>query len=557
MADQKKTAPQDDKSINDLLQEYADDVKDKDLDDFLKDGDDDAFETEASEAVEDDGDDVAPVPESGGRSIGFGGGLLILLLLAGAGAGAYMYVAGRDGGVTQIMGGFKGADPSFDDTAVAAPVAPDQAPVLPSPAPQVAEDMPAQPAPIANESPAMGSEEVFPAAELEKRVAEEDQSPAQTKPVMSADEAAAAVDKWAAEIGVQGEKKEDLPEQTVEEVKAKPPVTASVSATPKVEKVEKAEAAPAPAKAETPAKIEEAPAPVKTVAKAAPSPLDEALPPPYLAIQAQKGGAAPVPQPAATSMAPVMDETKPAPAAPAEVATRNLNEADVTSATGAYREMVVGGGGKIEIEGSKTSFVSADQPAAMQSAPQPQPAAIPAVVPAPAAVMQSPAPQMAMPVVPVAPVVTAPTASNNYPAMPALAINGGKSLPPESGDQPADPRPVVDMLVSAPAPAFVAVPPSTTPDSAPLVEEKMVVTPAVPQQPVASVAAVPATAPAADAKSVLDQAVALEKAGNPAAALPLYQRALELDAIYADGKSIDRNFVYDRIGAIRAATGGR
>ena len=65
----------------------------------------------------------------------------------------------------------------------------------------------------------------------------------------------------------------------------------------------------------------------------------------------------------------------------------------------------------------------------------------------------------------------------------------------------------------------------------------------------------PAPASVQDAKTVLAQAIAMEKAGNADQALSLYQRALELDAVYADGKSIDRGMVYDRIGAIRAAAG--
>ena len=248
----------------------------------------------------------------------------------------------------------------------------------------------------------------------------------------------------------------DLPVQPVEEVKAQP-----------VKSAPKHEAAPKKEKF------------VKQV-----SPEDEALPPPYVAIQ---GGKAKTPTAGTTGgkMQPVIEG--------GAKAARNVNEADVTSASGDYRTMVMQGGGKIEISGSKTTIMPAGSSPSNDN-----------VVPAGVSARPEAAPKR-------------------------LAISGARSLP--------------DGYV-APEPALQVATPVAAPETdAPEIEAPAVEAPVVKAAPQAE----------GDAKAVLSQAIALEKAGKTSEALELYQRALELDAVYGNGQSIDRGMVYDRIGAIRAA----
>ncbi|NBX66146.1 MAG: hypothetical protein EBQ96_04035 [Proteobacteria bacterium] len=477
MAEQKKAeAAADDKSINELLKEYADDVKDKDLDDFLK-SDDDAFESDDSETSDEDKseDTEENAPKKSG---GLLTGLLLLVVFAVAGAGTYIYL-NRDSGMTAIMGGFMGGEEQVADTLEpvqpqTTALSPDLEPQLPTPtmdaAPQPT-DLPSQPLPIANEASAppmpmatQPSSEEPPAAELltaepavpqpaapvEAPVAEA--SPA--APVAAATDAAKAVDAWAS--GAESSPMmpaADLPVQPVEEVKAQP-----VKAAPKQE------AAPKKAQAQAPS-------------------ADDALPPPYVAIQGNKGGASAVSTATKAKMQPVVEGSS--------KSARNANEADVTSATGDYRTMVMQGGGKIEIAGSKTTIM----PAGMAPATD-------AVVPAGVSARPENAPNR-------------------------LAIAGGKSLPDGY-------TPPVPMQAATPV-----VPPAM---DAPEIKAPVV------EAPVMKAVA----QPEGDAKAMLAQALAMEKAGKTGDALELYQRALELDAVYGNGKSIDRGMVYDRIGAIRA-----
>jgi hypothetical protein len=121
-----------------------------------------------------------------------------------------------------------------------------------------------------------------------------------------------------------------------------------------------------------------------------------------------------------------------------------------------------------------------------------------------------------------------------------LAIQGGKSLPPGAA--------VVQTRTE------VAVPPQQPELSgAPSFESTPAPQPvAVPRAPAAAEAPAAAVPPEQDAKAILAAAMAADKAGRKADALELYQKALEADAVYADGKSIDRGLAYDRIGALRA-----
>ncbi|MBU6234620.1 MAG: hypothetical protein KGQ41_02140 [Alphaproteobacteria bacterium] len=541
MAEQDKDAKSagDDKSINDLLKEYADDVKDKDFDDFLK-TDDEAFESEDS-AEEDDGEKQPEAEPK--KSGGFFTGLLLLVAFCAAGAGTYIYLNRDNEGMTAIMGGFMGSNDNQSEISMAQPPAPDAAPSMPAtdstssePSPFDAQP-PAAPAPIMNEpmpeaTAAPVGEALPPAAELAPApaadatapdmlampAAKEDAPKAPEAPAVAeapapapapvADTVAAApampdlpapqadaapaapvapaaptatedaVNAWASGTAPAntGEK---LPETAVEEVKAKPakmPAADKTAATDAPKKdATKAAAAPKQAKAS--------------------SSQDAALPPPYLAIQAKNGTA---PSAAPAKMAPVV-----------ETATRNVNEADATKATGDYRNMVMQGGGKIEIAGSKTTFVPAGQGDAAVAAP---------VAPAMPAEAAS------------APVSDAPR---------KLAIAGGRSMP--DSYEPIIDTPTLRASVPVQQPAAVA------PKAMPV--EEAAPAPAAPAPAAAPQAATGTT----DAKGVLAAAMAAEKAGNASQAIELYQRALELDAVYGNGKSIDRGMVYDRIGAIRAA----
>ena len=283
MADEKKPLPEnapkmaaksaDEKSINDLLEEYAQDVKDKDIDDFLKESDgeedEEIYEPEDESAEEESEKVLAEQGQPRRR----GGGLLTMALIVAAfgaaGAGAYMYL-NRDSGMTTIMGGFSGTN---DDVAMPPPaiaantpdtdegpandnVANDNAtPVMPA--------APAQPMPIMNEAaapdataaaPEMTSTETpvpgadvvnVPAPQLETQSipqlepAPAAAAPAEKLPPLSAGDtgAAQAVDAWASGKDADtikpampgpdgaGNTAALLPEKTVEVIKAKPPVT--------------------------------------------------------------------------------------------------------------------------------------------------------------------------------------------------------------------------------------------------------------------------------------------------------------------------------------------
>ncbi len=552
MADQKKDdktaqSAQDDKNINDLLKEYAEDVKDKDLDEFLKDSEDEAFE---ADVADEDADDEAAAPAAPAKASGKSGGMLTALMLVvafgAAGAGAYMYMH-RNDGMTSIMGGFSGAQPSSDVT-MDTPVKPDEAPAMPAPvanvAPAPAQDAPvltpatetapdssslAQPLPQAS-APALepaGTPVLADVTSASAQPAQNQPASAMPVPVTAATPAPAAaentdnaVQSWvsgAAPEAATPKADEKLPEQSVKEIKARPPVMtndAPKKVTPvKTEKpvaalpADQAETAMNPMGGDDGLKAEDkAGKPAVKKAKVSSDPMDAPLPPPYLAIQASKGGApvaaaAPaVSAPsAAPKMAPVVDDA--GAKAAANVAT---DTSDVTRTTGDLATMVGAGGGKIEI---------VNKGVAPAAAPVPQAAMAPAPAPS--------APSKAV--------------SNLGTSISALAIGqggSGRSLPDTDDNSDAIAAPVTAPAAAPAAPAAVPAP-------------------AAPAVPVA----MPAPASVQDAKTVLAQAIAMEKAGNADQALSLYQRALELDAVYADGKSIDRGMVYDRIGAIRAAAG--
>jgi len=565
MADQKNdpkaaNAAQDDKSINDLLKEYAEDVKDKDLDDFLKGTDDDSFDTDSGDDDGDNDDTGVDSMDPPKKSGGFFTALMLVVAFGAAGAGAYIYL-NRNEGMTAIMGGFMGGD-NANQTA-ASTLAPETQPVMPAPA----NDMgtPAQPAPISNEAtsgapgsaystmedPTTGNQPILagqpatpdtaaptaPAADASLPAPET--TPAQPVPtpvaatpntaelspaMAQASEAASkAVDAWAASVGNNGAPAtstantgQKLPEQAVAEVKAKAPTTAKKEKAKAAKVVEKA--------ADTSADTSEAAPAAAPKAKAPLSPLDEALPPPYMAIQARKAGgatpdatafaaAAPVPATSAPKMQPVVEG-----GASASVSA-NDNVSDVSKTTGDLATMVGQGGGKIEIVNHAVAPTAAPAALAAQ-APAPAPVSQP-VVPAPRVVTQQAS-------------VPAPTPNT------AIGIGGsgsGRSVPPSDDDGAAPAKAAANQTPAQ------SLPEST--DSAP--QEQGLQAPVQPSAPVA------APVGAQDAKALLAQAMSLENAGKGSEALSLYQRALEADAVYADGKSIDRGMVYDRIGALRAA----
>jgi len=548
MADQKNdpkaaNAAQDDKSINDLLKEYAEDVKDKDLDDFLKGTDEDSFDTDSSDDDGDNDDTSADSIDQPKKSGGFFTALMLVVAFGAAGAGAYVYL-NRNEGMTSIMGGFMGNDAS---QTVASTIAPETQPVMPAPANDTG--APAQPAPISNEvipatsgagsaystmeDPTTGNQPVLadqpatpdtaaptaPAAEASLSVPEA--TPAQTVPtpvaatpntaeqspaIVQASEAASkAVDAWAASVGNNTATTDDaantgqkLPEQAVSEVKAKAPTTA------KKEKSKAAKPVEVPTETSTFDSSDSKPASAPK-AKAPLSPLDEALPPPYMAIQARKasGSTPDVTMPAQTTSAPKMQPVIEG-GASASVSA-NDNVADISKTTGDLATMVGQGGGKIEIV-NHASAPAALAPQAPMTAPLAQ---------APRAVAQQPS----------APVPTPNT---------AIGIGGsgsGRSVPPSDDNGAAPAKASATQIPAASLPESM--------DSAP--QEQGL------QAPVA------APVGGQDAKAILAQAMSLESAGKASEALSLYQRALEADAVYADGKSIDRGMVYDRIGALRAA----
>jgi hypothetical protein len=137
----------------------------------------------------------------------------------------------------------------------------------------------------------------------------------------------------------------------------------------------------------------------------------------------------------------------------------------------------------------------------------------------------------------VPPTFTQPVAAPVTPELRTvpLAINGGRSVPDNTKayaqipdtDTGSSPAPSVSAPEAPVAAAPVAI--SARPSAAPSV-----------------------AASNGQAAAILAQAQAAEAAGDKDKALTLYTQALEADAVYGDGKSIDRGAVYDRIGAIRS-----
>lgn len=552
MADQKNSNDTStDKSIDDLLQEYAGDVKSNDLDDFLK--NDDAFESDDVDAGEDNEKIMA---ESGGKSGGFLTMMFIVLAFGAAGAGAYVYM-NKDEGMTSIMGGFDApaqtADAQIDVAPEVAPSMP--APIETSPAPSTEEL--AQPTPIVNdEAPSadtLAMPEMSP-PETAALVAEApapsaapalESMPAPTAPATTDASASQAVDAWQSGNDMPPavtDASAPLPEKAVGEVKAKPPVKAAAKKEEPKEDVKAAEAEPAKKKREY-------------------STMDDALSPPFVAIQEEKkqekkpeAKAAPKAEPktaeaapaAKTSvsgkMAPVL-ETASAPAPSA----RNQNESDVTKATGDTAKLIAQGGGKIDlpVSGGVSGGTSA--------------------VPAPVSANM-------------APVAAAPAEPEMRTT--ALAISGGRSMPDgtvvqtrtyaqmpttnqatDQGATPAAAAPVAEPVVEAPsAPGRGQTAQEMEAEEAKAVGFVKAAPPAsVTQVKAPEVTAAPAATASSgnsetDAKAVIAQAMAAEKSGDKQGALALFQKALEVDAVYGNGNSIDRGMVYDRIGNLRAGS---
>lgn len=514
MADKKKPDPQiesddaalDDKSINDLLKEYADDVKDKDIDDFLQDApeeeedDDDAFENDDALMAE------APAKKSGGLL----GLLLVLLLCGGAGAGAWWYM-NRDDGMTNVMGGFQGEplnnSASFDTSASTSALVPETPPALPNlntsdvtvDVNEIEIPMPSANQPSAQSSlSGVMSDDLPPPPQpttAQQDVASNDpvQAPA-TAPEAPA--AAKAVTEWMAggsspmpDVPPVDEKLPPVTEAPVAELKAKP-VKIDPTQTARPVKADPA----APAAAPAPKSAERTPA-------RSPSPDDAALPPPYLAIQARKG--------VAPTRTTVITPPAPVGASEPDVYVRGSTahtEPVSTRAEGIYREMVARGGG--EIIKDQTIIQT---PQAVTMVEQDVEYLVPAPAPA------------------------APTPAVNS----TLAISGGRSLPPgqtEAAVQPRAAAPVVNV-------------PQTS-ETVTVIDDTVVTLPSA--APVQSVSTPSNAAAPNSAAALLQQAQSAEAAGQLDQALSLYQRALEADAVYGDGRSIDRGMVYDRIGAIRA-----
>jgi hypothetical protein len=367
---------------------------------------------------------------------------------------------------------------------------------------------PTAPAPEAQVEPAKAQEPAkAPEPVNAQAVAPQNLLPADNK-------AEQAVSDWNAGLPpANTDAKAPLPEKPVEEVKAKPAKTA------------KSEPAKQPLIASEPKK-KTASAP-KAASPKATSDADGALPPPYVAIQAKKNGTAPAKTStvsAAPKMAPVVDEGKTAATVHRDVeGNTNKNVADVTKATGDTAAMVAKGGGVIEktIPGRTVPVTTT-----------------PSGIPMPVGMMKA-----APAAPPEAPMETIP-----------LAINGGRSLPPGTVETRAyaqipTPAPQETVAPQEPAPQAEDVAPAQ--DVAPVNAVPPSPQPAPPPQETLSGAAPIATG-SNDAPALVAQAQAAEKAGQMGDALELYQKALEDDAIYGDGHSIDRGAVYDRIGAIRA-----
>lgn len=546
MANDKKSDTSKDKSIDDLLQEYAGDVKGNDLDDFLK--HDDAFESGDADVSEEDEKAMA---DSGGKSGGFLTMMFIVLAFGAAGAGAYVYM-NRDEGMTSIMGGF---DAPAQTAEAPVDVAPDALPSMPSP---IASDVPA-PTPIMNdEAPStdtLAMPEMTPpdgATQTAEAVAATEAattlppmpSPNATSATPPVDaNASAAVDAWqsgddaviplAPMEATAMDSKAPLPEKTVDVVNAKPPVKAADAAPKKKKEYSTMDDALSPPyvaikeekKAETksPEKAVEKTAaaePVKTEAKKAP------------AKRVERPEDAPYSPPAKAKMAPVVDST-----ASASVSARNENVSDVTKATGDTAKLVAQGGGKIDLSSGTANTV----------------------VPAPVSADMMP--------------VAAASAAEPEMRTTALAIQGGRSMPDGTVVQTRTYAQVPNTdQGTKPADAVVAAPEamSAKPEAAPsrgaqtaqeMEAEETRAVGMTKAAPVAEKVAAPvASAPVSsgnsdtDAKAVVAQAMAAEKSGDKQAALALFQKALEVDAVYGNGSSIDRGMIYDRIGSLRAGS---
>jgi|GEM_PF-2385564 len=590
MADQNKdqdipeteTASMDDKSINELLKEYAEDVKDKDLDEFLKDTSDgdDAFEGNDNDAD----DSVAQGrPKKSGGVLTF---LLFLVFCGAAGAGVWLYM-NKDQGMTSVLGGFTGDDsatletppspdatptlPAADTAAVAAPEMTDmaEAPVDAAPAADAipdpfaaaddsapASDVPA-PTPIVNETaPDAAAEETAPADLLSQPTASDaatipatdtaataESAPVAEAPAQPAD-ATQAVSDWASTAG-------DGMSETNAKLDAGPAAeparTAEKAPVADAEAVDVAEVNAKPVTVKAEQKSERASAPEKIRET---SPYDEALPPPYVAIKAGKGADATTAVESATAassskMAPVVEatETTASDVAGYKRGSTAGTEPAETRASGIYKDLVKQGGGAIDLPGLTANVKNDITIGQAQSAPAP-----------------------------VNPAVSVPV--DNGPVR--LAIQGGRSLPETVTARtptgtvtarlpaaepvvPAVPVEAVEPEVTAPAkqiPAKATTKASTSNDRYSTAEDTdmSVVMPEAKTE-AAPAPAAPAAAPAADGPSaelrgLVNQALAAEKSGDKAGAIKLYQRALEMDAVQNGG--LDRGMVYDRIGALKA-----
>ncbi|HEY8964309.1 MAG TPA: hypothetical protein VIN59_07600 [Alphaproteobacteria bacterium] len=562
----------DDKSINELLKEYAEDVKDKDLDEFLSDSNDDQFD-------DSDADDTAPVAAAPKKSGGFLSFLLFLIVVGAAGAGAWIYL-NKDQGMTNVMGGFGGdttatldtpplpdttpsmpgaepvaAAPATTDTAESPiaspfPANPEMATDVPAPTPIVNEAAPAMDTAATSEAPAADAAtatapsfdlqdsmpEAIVAAPADTAASTPTPAPAAevaapAAPSAEADSTASqAVDNWVssatdgmaeteAKLGAAptaGPTPEAVPEATSAPVAITPE-----AATPAVD-VAEVNAKPVDAKAN-------ASAPKKAAAER--SPYDDALPPPYKSIQAGKGASVDTTATASAStsssakMAPVVDGAAAEPTYK-RGSTASTEPAE-TRATGVYKDLVKQGGGAIDLPGL-TANVKNDITIGQE---------------------QQPARQIANPA------ISMPV--DNGPVQ--LAIQGGKSLPPEMTAQtstgsvtaklpqalaedpvvPAVPVEAVETETKASAPVAT----SSSSEAAPVATR--------PADSLSSNSSVAPTAPSPELRGIIQQAIAAEKSGDKEGAVALYQKALEFDAVEGDG-TLDRGMVYDRIGALRA-----
>lgn len=544
----------DDKSINELLKEYADDVKDKDLDDFLQDAPDEDDDEGLYENDDELMEGVAPKKRSG-----IVGLLAVLLLCGAAGAGAWMYL-NRDDGMTTVMGGFKG-EPALSDDFIASPT---RTPIVPEANPEMpafmadnsGQNAPTGPAPELDFSAASNdlSEPVTPTTGLRNMLAD-DLPPPMPISNEGADDSLVPLEDINAQAQIQSETKMSV---TTDTTTQSPAGQLSAGQSPAVQAPETARAPAAPSKTNTqdavrdwlstsnddmpeveeklppvtevpvremnarPVKNAEKPketaksassssassgvsAPVRAPALSA---ADGALPPPYLAIQARK--AAGLPATSTTATVDIVDNLEVDTQVYVRGATAHTEPVS-TRATGIYRELVTHGGGEIEIDTTirQSETVSVDVDTQGYTPYAPSYGASHSYA--------TPAPQ------------EAPAAD--------LAISGGRSYP---DGRVVKTGPNTQTSVQLPSATSTPVAPQAA-QAAPAPSY------AVPSAPVSAPVSV-----ASEAGRLVREAQNAEAAGKLDEAITLYQRALESDAIYGDGRSIDRGMVYDRIGAIRA-----